>query len=298
MRRFGILLSLFTALGATSVHAGPNDLDISSLMDSANQPDNAGFIGLAKELSSVITDINLAPAETPGLSGFDFGIDYSFHDITESETFWKNSLQGRFENRTPPLGLQTLGVKARKGFILPIPHATELELGASWIGDSNMWSLGAAFRLGLYEMGSFNTKYWMTWVPDVAAMIGGNRLIGTSQMDLTSANAGLAVSKNFAIAGDFSLTPFFSYQQIYTHAASDTIDPDPSDFTDVDRNVVFNALNEFTFDNAGYATRQTGGFRLVVGLVELVLGYASTTYTINNAERTMSHYNVRGGLNF
>ena len=191
-----------------------------------------------------------------------------------------------------------MGIKARKGFILPIPHASELELGASWLGDSNMWSLGMAFRVGLYEMGSFNSKYWMTWIPDVAAMVGANRLIGTSELDLLTANAGLAVSKNFAIAGDFSMTPFYSYQQYYTYAASDTIDPDPSDFTDVDRNQVFEGINEFGLNDEP-AIRQTGGFRLIVGVVEVVLAYATTEFeTVGGDKQTMSHYNFRGGINF
>ena len=155
-----------------------------------------------------------------------------------------------------------------------------------------------AFRVGLYEMGSFNSKYWMTWIPDVAAMVGANRLIGTSELDLLTANAGLAVSKNFAIAGDFSMTPFYSYQQYYTYAASDTIDPDPSDFTDVDRNQVFEGINEFGLNDEP-AIRQTGGFRLIVGVVEVVLAYATTEFeTVGGDKQTMSHYNFRGGINF
>ena len=291
-----IILGLVAGLLFTGTsHAGPNNIDITSLVDSNNRTDNAQFEGLAKELSNVITSVNLTPAETPGLSGFDFALDYSFHDIKEDSAYWQNSLTGRFENRSPPIGLQTLGFKARKGFILPIPQTTELELGASWIGDSNLWSLGGALRLGLYEMGSFNSNYWMTWIPDVAVFAGGNRLIGTSQVDLVTVTAGITGSKNFAIAGDFSFAPFFSYQRIFLDASSDTIDPDPSDPTDVDQNVVFDRI---AINQDAYSERRTGGVRVIFGLVEFALGYAVTNFSIDGEPQSMNHYNFRGGLNF
>jgi hypothetical protein len=279
--------------------AGPNNLDITNLVDTQGNANNNDFEGLAKELSNVITSVNLAPAETPGLSGFDFALDYSFHDISEDQSYWKNSLTGRFENRSPPVGLQTLGVKARKGFILPIPQSTEIELGATWIGDSNLWSLGGNLRLGLYEMGSFNTNYWMTWIPDIAISAGGNRLVGTSQVDLVTLIGGLTVSKNFAIAGDFSFAPFYSYQRIYLDASSDTIDPDPSDPTDVDRNIVFDRLDlEDAWTQDQFSVRKTGGIRVIFGVVELGLGYAVTEYEVGGIAKSMNHYNFRGGLNF
>ena len=158
-------------------------------------------------------------------------------------------------------------------------------MGASWIGDTNLWSLGGAFRLGLYEMGSFNSNYWMTWLPDVAVFAGGNRLVGTSQVDLVTVAAGITGSKNFAIAGDFSFAPFFSYRHIYLDASSDTIDPDPSDPTDVDANVVFSRLAIGMDD---FAERRTGGIRVVFGLVEIGLGYAVTEYEINGEQKSMA----------
>ena len=65
----GVAALLFSPLPSI---AGPNNIDITGLMDSNGKPNDADFEGLAKELGNVIASVNLAPAETLGLSGFDF----------------------------------------------------------------------------------------------------------------------------------------------------------------------------------------------------------------------------------
>lgn len=247
---------------------------------------DADFANLMAELSLVMTPSPMQPAETTGQAGFEFGLDYTFSDINEGQAYWRDA----FANNNPRPVLQTLGVKGRKGFILPIPLSSELEMGATWLVDSAMWNLGANVRVALHEMGAFQPRLqmWTTWFPDIAIMGGVSRLIGTDQINLLNATYGVTASKNFSVAGTFSLTPFVNYQFVHAFASSSVLDADRSNVEDITNNFVFAQQNI-------EMTRLTPGARLVWGVVNL-----SAAVDINTlpAGETLMQYNLRFGLAF
>jgi hypothetical protein len=282
-----VVVTLFAAAGAG---ASPNDVDLLGLVDRsgggtvARQGD---FRLLTQELAVVMTPTSLQPAETTGQSGFDFGVDYGFHDIFDDKDYWQDALEGRRTGREPFPVLQTLGVRGRKGFPLPLPLSSEIELGATWLLDSHLVNLGGNLRLALNE--------GFRWIPDIAVMAGVNRLVGSEDLDLFDVSAGAAISKGFGIMGSFNLAPFVSYQSIFINAASRVLDPDPSNTGDVGNNIVFEEIRYM--DNR--VDRISFGARANVAIVQLTAG--ADVNILPNARgdrRVLMQYGVRAGLLF
>jgi hypothetical protein len=274
--------------------AGPNDIYLPGLVKrEAGQPsgtvDNTAFRLLAHELGLVATPSPLQPAETTGQAGFDFGIDYAIHDINHAQPYWADAVEGKLEGRTLQPILQTVGVRGRKGFPLPIPLTSEIELGAQWIVDSSMVNLGGNLRLALNE--------GFRWIPDIAVMAGINRLIGTDDLDLFTVSVGGSVSKSFGIAGALNLAPFVSYQSVFVQAFSRLIDPDPSNVEDVRNHVVFEEVS--MRDPVNRIDRVSAGLRFHVAVVQITAGVDVNVLPEHNGERrVMMQYATRAGLYF
>lgn len=218
---------VFVVALAASTHAAAaaNDVNLLRLVrDGA--PDNDGFHSLVRELGVVMTPTSLQPAETTGQSGFDFGLDYTFHTMRFDKAYWQSAR----ENPATPL-LMTLGARARKGFVLPVPLTSEVEFGAQWLIDSQLLSMGTNIRVALNEGFRF--------IPDIAVQAGINRMVGNKDLDLLTVTAGGQISKGFGVMGSFNLCPFVGYQSIWVNGSSRIIDTGPADAANVSDNVVF-----------------------------------------------------------
>ncbi len=232
------LLAFALALvGAVDVRAeGPNDLTVHGLLD-GNTPDQDAFLELSTEMGLVLTPSPLQPAETTGQSGFDFGIDLGVHGISFWEDFWS---KGRAGGSVAPT-LETIGIRGRKGFILPVPLTSEIELGASWLVESRHVLVGANWRVALNE--------GFRWIPDVSISLGINRLIGGDDLYLTTGVAGAQISKGISILGDVYITPFLNYQSIFIDARTRLIDPNPRNTNDVGNLINFEPAAAISVNN-------------------------------------------------
>jgi|GEM_PF-673595 len=279
-------LSLFAAvaclLTAQVASAATNDIRLRGLIERDAQgnivrdaQNNAvlrqdDFKALTTELGFILTPSPLQPAETTGQSGFDYAIGGAIHIGpnqfgNDRTTYWQDATEG---NSLPVM--TTLGVRGRKGFILPIPMTSEVELGAQWLVDSNLLNLGGKLRLALNE--------GFAWIPDFAVEAGVNRLVGSQELDFTTITAGGSVSKGFGVFGDFNLTPFASYQAILINAASRLIVVDPTRTADVSDNLeTFQRIDAMTFANgqitgANLYHRMSAGVRFHVAIVAIYIG--------------------------
>lgn len=276
------------ALAATPAAALPNDIDLVDLVDTtdpaAPQADNVAFRGLVRELGLVMTPTSVQVAETTGHSGFDFGLDYSFHTMNFGEDYWRAR-----EERSAPL-MMTLGARARKGFVLPVPLASEVEFGAEWLIDSQLLNIGSNVRVALNE--------GFRWIPDVAVQAGINRMVGNEELDLLTVTAGGQVSKGFGINGSFNLNPFIGYQSVWVNGSSRIVDANPLDTANVEDNVVFaivplanNRIDRLSF-----------GLRAVIAVVALTAGidmdFVDPVAGSNagGAAQTLMHYTIRAGV--
>lgn len=262
MNRFAAFAVLLSAVCAGPAVAGPNDIELLGLVDTSDPanptPRNDDFRSLVREMGLIFTPSPLQPAETTGISGFDFAFEYAFHPVNIQQAYWQDALENPGE-RLP----MTLGARARKGFVLPIPLASEVEMGAQWLIESQMLNLGANVRLALNE--GWTGDHWWIFIPDIAIQAGVNRVVGSDDLDLITATGGASISKGFGLFGQVNLCPFLSYQAIFVNGSTRLVDANPEIVTNVDDNVVFDIVP--LADNR--IDRISGGLRLIVAHVSL-----------------------------
>lgn len=289
-RVLGLVLVGAGLLSSTTGRAGPNDVDLTGLIDkTTGEPRNEDFRLLTQEMAIVFTPTSMQPAETTGQAGFDFGIEYAAHDISEQQPYWADVAAGRRQNRDLFAVLQTLGVRGRKGFILPVPLTSEIELGATWLVDSSLVNLGGNVRLALNE--------GFMWIPDIAVMAGINNVLGADELQLVTVTAGGSVSKGFGLAGSVNLCPFVSYQSIFYNASTKVIDPDPRNTSDVGENIVFDEVPIDDFQNR--VDRISVGARLNVAVVQITAGADFNLIPDGaNEPRLLTQFGARVGLLF
>jgi hypothetical protein len=277
------------ALGASSAaQAATNDIKLIGLVD-RDAPGgpvarNEDFRLLVRELGTIFTPQAMQPAETTGISGFDFAVDYNFHLVDVSRPHWQAALE-QPRTFTP----MTLGARARKGFVLPLPLVSEVEMGALWLIESQMVNIGANVRIALNE-GFTGNKWWVV-IPDIAVMAGVNRVVGTGDLDLITATAGGSISKGFGVLGTFNLCPFVSYQSIWVNGATRLIDANPTNTSNVDDNVVFQTVDLM----ANRIDRVSGGVRVIVAHVMVTGG---VDVNLLDQETTIVQLGVRAGMHF
>jgi hypothetical protein len=273
---------------AVPAAAAPNDISLNGLVDGTDPANpvvrNEDFRLLVRELGVIFTPQSMQPAETTGIAGFDFAMDYTFHLVDTQAAHWQDALE-QPGSRVP----MTLGARARKGFILPIPLASEVELGAQWLIESQMVNIGGNVRLALNE-GFTGNKWWVV-IPDIAVMAGINRVVGSNDLDLLTVTAGGSISKGFGVFGTFNLTPFFSYQSIWVNGSTRLIDADPSNTSNVDDNVVFDVVDLAV----NRIDRYSGGVRVIVAHVMVTGGI---DVNVLDPDTTIVQLGVRTGIHF
>lgn len=287
MRIFALVVVVVSSLPA---FAASNDINLVALTSNKGgvaQADNDQFRALVRELGVVMTPTSLQPAETTGQSGFDFGLDYTFHTMNFDQDYWQKS---RPDPRLPLL--MTLGARIRKGFPLPVPLTSEIEFGPEWLIDSSLLNLGANVRVALNEGFRF--------IPDVAVQAGINRMVGSKDLDLLTVTAGGQISKGFGIMGTFNLCPFVGYQSIWINGSSRIIDTGPGDAANVDDNVVFTPVPL----GANRVDRVSLGARAIIAVVTVTGGLdlndvppvAGTL--AGQKDDWLLQYSIRAGVSF
>ncbi len=286
--RASICALAVAALTAVPAAAGPNDIELLGLVDTSD-PDNPvvrneDFRLLVREMGLIFTPSVQQPAETTGISGFDFAFDYAFHPVNIDEAYWQDALEQK-GSRLP----MTMGARARKGFILPVPLASEVEIGAQWLIESQMLNLGANVRLALNE--GFTGNHWWVVIPDIAVMAGINRVVGSDDLDLLTATGGASISKGFGLFGSVNLAPFLSYQAIFVNGSTRLVDTNPENTSNVDDNIVFDVVD--LADNR--IDRISVGARLIVAHVMLSGG---VDINLLEPDNTIIQTGLRAGVSF
>lgn len=265
MRPGAVLALVLAVVAAAPAMAAPNDIELLGLVDttdpSAPVVRNEDFRSLVRELGLVFTPSGLQPAETTGIAGFDFAVDYAFHPVNIGRAYWQDALE-QDGDRLP----MTLGARARKGFVLPVPLASEVELGAQWLIESQMLNLGANVRLALNE--GFTGAHWWVFIPDIAVQAGINRVVGSDDLDLLTVTAGGTISKGFGLFGMVNFCPFFGYQSVFVNGSTRLVDTNPLNTGNVDDNVVFDVVS--FADNR--IDRYSVGARVIFAHVQLSAG--------------------------
>lgn len=229
---WGSLLSLWLI---PSAWAKPNDIHLHFLYEGKtrelvnNQQRN--FRLLSTEFGLALTNPVNSPAETLGIAGFDMGVEFTVADIPELQDRWRRAI----EDEQPDNNLFITRFRFRKG----LPFSLELDGNIGLIHNSTSWVGGVGLKWALNE----GFKYF----PDLAVRGGVNRLFSSRDLDLFTVNVDFWISKQFALLGMFTLTPYAGYSIVFMRANSNVLDPTPKNFNDNETpetgNFVFQAEN-------------------------------------------------------
>ena len=232
-RALGLLGALLASSAPGAARAGENDLVLSRLADvvegEGGAPDAAAgapgdFRALASELGVVLAPRLTQPADTLGFGGFQFTGDVAITSVHTDRPYWR-ALRSSPDPSDPAVShgddlMTTVGLFARKGIWLPAP-SFEIGVGAVHLVGSTMWAGQLYAKLALIE------GYHELPLPSLAIRGAASRMMGSDQLDLTVASVDAAASKEFGIAGIFSLAPYLGWNWLVIVPRSEVLDRTP-----------------------------------------------------------------------
>lgn len=229
-----ILLSM-TLVAPRPASASDNDIHLVNIYNNckdSNPTDpeacrKSDFKKLANELGTAMGPVFLSSGQTLGLSGFEVTYSISFANIKETASYWKTTE----DNVTLTGGADNYLIVNRLSFRKGLPFSFEFGGNVAQLLKSEALSIGGELKW------SFNEGFY--YIPDVAVRATVNRVLGTKDIDMTTAGFDVAMSKSFAIAGVSTLTPYVGYDLLGVNAASHVIDPTPNKTDDQDQDYVF-----------------------------------------------------------
>ena len=171
----------------------------------------------------------LAPAETLGVSGFEFAFVTVHADISEEESYWRG------QPGSPVLRGVADGNVSRRIFDSNLAHpkrlpmSTELGITASYLAFSEM------FLLGVRPKSVFHESYYR-WVPHWLYEALLEHAFGSADIKLTTIETDILASLPIGIDGIVQLTPYVGYGMVFVDVISGIIDETPYDVQPADQN--------------------------------------------------------------
>jgi hypothetical protein len=245
-------IAAITWLVPTATQANPNDISLLGLgrprSTSAADPAVRRYQNLTSELVFAVAPRPLAPAETLGVSGFEFSIATTTADINELADYWQGQpgmpvFEGvlpQHGSRGIPTSFWVPTVHLRKG----LPMSTEVGLNASYLAWSEMAMLGLDMKIALHES-------YFRWVPAVSLRGAAARLFGSSDLDVVTIETDLLASLPFGVGGMVQLTPYLGFGFLWAHVNSEVLDETPN--RTVNCNTADNRCRTDTADQKGGA---------------------------------------------
>ncbi|MBI3178612.1 MAG: hypothetical protein HYZ27_03065, partial [Deltaproteobacteria bacterium] len=266
--------------------ANPYDLSLRGLgrpqSQSLKDPAVQRYQKLANELVFAMAPRPLAPAETLGMSGFEFSLVSTLSDISEGEDYWQGQpgnpiFEGVLSSHSShkiPSRFWVPTAHLRKG----LPMSTEIGISGTYLAYSEMFMLGGEFKGALHES-------YFRWAPAVSFRVAFGRLFGASDLDIMSGEWDVLASMPFGLGGMVQLTPYLGYGMLYAQVNSQVIDETPYEVMDATDQKGGTDGSLYTFPTIEWQDnsygRFFGGFRVNVAMMELIyeinLGFADTT---------------------
>ena len=227
------------------------------------QPDNAAFSGITREYALALAPTLLAPAETMGINGFQFDLQFSVTSINAAKDYWQLGI----EDETPPDVFVVSRIGVRKG----LPGSFEIGMSTSYLIESELWMVGTMLKWGLHE--------GMASVPvDLAVRATYSKMVGSPQLDISMVGMDVVLSKSFGVAGVVNISPYVAYSPVWSTAGSQVLDATPG--------AIDSPTGDFVFaEETQLVNRFTVGSRFIMGLLNLTGEAAITpeqqTYSAN-----------------
>ena len=207
-----------------TARADDDDLTLETLIGHPALPGSAPTITVAtrSRYASLVSQLGVAlaprlvqPADSLGWSGFALDFDASATQIDRGSDYWQSGVA-----RARGAYLAVVGATVRKGLWLGAPQL-EVSFGGHHLSHSRMYTVELGAKLALHE----GFHGWR--VPSIAARLAVAQLLGSAELGLTILDAGLVVSKRFAIAGTLQLDPYVGADVLVLFARSRVIDTTP-----------------------------------------------------------------------
>jgi hypothetical protein len=280
--------------------ANPYDISLRGL---GRPPNNAPlsdpvvrrFQNLTSELVFALAPRPLAPAETLGMSGFEFSLVSTTADINETALYWQGQpgapiFEGALPthgNRGVPKSFWVPTIHLRKG----LPLSTEVGINAAYLAWSEMVMLGVEGKVALHES-------YFRWVPALSARGAVGRLFGSSDLDIVTIEADILTSLPFGVGGMVQVTPYAGYGFLFAHVNSQVIDETPYEVLDPDDQKGGDDGSLYTFPTLEWSKNQHG--RLVIGLrfnvAMLELLYELNLGMLGGAAGTLQSHSIKIGF--
>jgi hypothetical protein len=221
------------------------------------------FRHITKEYALVLSPTLMAPAETMGINGFQFNVQFASTSINADRSYWKDGI----EDETPPNSLVVSRIGVRKG----LPGSIEIGMNTSYLIESELWMFGVMAKWAPHE--------GVRAIPvDLAVRGAFNRLLGSPDLVLTTATVDVVLSKSFGLAGAVNVSPYVAYSPMWIFSRSNVIDSTPGSRDSPDGDFVFP-------DQEQLVHRVTMGSRFIMGVFNLTAEAAidsdQQTYGVN-----------------
>ncbi len=208
IRKLGIPSADVIAFAARGAGATPTPAEYQAAADARQR-----FALLSAELGLALSAPVLAPADTTGHSGFDFGLEAAYVPVSDAApgglSYWPTK-------GPTPSSLFLLAYHVRKA----LPLSLEIGARAIYLNQSGHLALQGELKWALVE--------GYRWVPDVAVRGAWTVLTNSPDWSLSARDLDFLVSKRFGVAGVMSLTPYGALRLAWVDARSDAIDFAPS----------------------------------------------------------------------
>jgi len=177
------------------------------------EPNTQEFESLVGDMGQIIAPRIANPAETLGEAGFAVNMMTSFTTIDDSQQYWNDAVE---DGDAEPVFF-TGHLQVRKG----LPFSFEVSGDMGYIFNSEMFTLGSAVKWALNE--------GFYYFPDLAIRGTVNTLMGSRDLQLTTAGGDMSLSKSFGIAGITELIPYVGYQMLFIFGSSRLLNAYPQD---------------------------------------------------------------------
>jgi hypothetical protein len=211
------------------------------------QGNTDSFRRLTKEYAQALTPTLLAPAETMGINGFQFNLQFAMATINADSDYW----QAGVSDEDPEASLVTTRIGVRKG----LPGSIEIGMNTSYLFESELWMFGVMAKWSPHE--------GVADIPiDLSFRGHYNRLIGSPDLVMSTTGLDVILSKSFGVAGVVNFAPYAAYSPLWIFSRSNVLDSTPGVLDSPDGDFVFPQQEQL-------AHRVTLGTRFIMGAFNL-----------------------------
>ena len=274
------MIILLIPMWVGSSYALDLDPDLHGLCDNCSMgqfpsPKVTVFNGLALAYGLALAPPMLAPANTIGINTLEVDMSYSMTSLTDDANQWVEAIRAR----TAPSSLMSAHFTVRKG----LPYSFELEGQLGYLINSELWTMGGSLKWSFHEA-------VRAFPIDFTLRGSGNRMVGSSQLDLSTVGADVALGTQFGIFKLFNLAPYLGYSPVWIFSGSSTLDATPGVY-DVAGNGMGTGSTALVFPRTEQMVhRMAIGLRFLAGRIKLTPEFMWTPHQFN--------INVGLGLHF